>query len=89
MTTPLPDLTTEEGRAEYRLELRRVALPYRWTGLGMILLAAVVVVAASRGALPQDATLVGYGLLAVGWALVIFAVFLRTRHHKRRLAEGL
>ena len=89
MTTPMPDLSTEEGRAEYRRELRRVALPYRWTGLGLILLAAVVVVAASRGVLPEPATLIGYGMLALGWALVILAVFLRTRHHKRRLAEGL
>ena len=89
MTTPMPDLSTEEGRAEYRRELRRVALPYRWTGLGLILLAAVVVVAASRGVLPEQAVLVGYAMLAGGWALVIFAVFLRTRHHKRRLAEGL
>lgn len=89
MTTPLPDLSTEEGRAEYRRELRRVALPYRWGGLGLILAAALVVVAASRGVLPEQATLVGYAMLAGGWALVILAVFLRTRHHKRRLAEGL
>ena len=89
MTTPLPDLSTEEGRAEYRRELRRVALPYRWGGLGAIVLAALIVVGASRGALPESATLIGYGLLALGWALVIYAVYLRTRHHKRRLAEGL
>lgn len=89
MTTPLPDLSTEEGRAEYRRELRRVALPYRWGGLGLILAAALVVVGASRGVLPEQATLVGYAMLAGGWALVILAVFLRTRHHKRRLAEGL
>ncbi|MBX3475973.1 MAG: hypothetical protein KF910_00010 [Brevundimonas sp.] len=89
MTAPLPDLNTEEGRAEYRRELRRVALPVRLGGIGMILVAALVVVAASRGFLPQQATLVGYAMLAIGWALVIAAVHLRTRHHKRRLAEGL
>lgn len=89
MTTPMPDLSTEQGRADYRRELRRVALPYRWTGLGLILAAALVVVGASRGVLPEQATLVGYAMLAGGWALVILAVYLRTRHHKRRLAEGL
>lgn len=89
MTTPLPDLSTEEGRAEYRRELRRVALPYRWGGLAMIVLAALIVVGASRGVLPEQAVMGGYVLLAWGWALVILAVYLRTRHHKRRLAEGL
>ncbi len=85
----VPDLNTDEGRAQYRRELRQVAQPYRWGGLALILLAAVVVTAASRGVLPEMATLIGYGMLALGWALVILAVFLRTRHHKRRLAEGL
>ena len=33
--------------------------------------------------------IVAYGLLAAGWALVVTAIFMRTRHHKRRLAEGL
>ncbi|HRO32329.1 MAG TPA: hypothetical protein PLQ03_02865 [Brevundimonas sp.] len=89
MSSPAPDLSTEQGRADYRRELRRVAQPYRWGGLALILLAAVVVTAASRGVLPEPATLIGYGMLALGWALVILAVFLRTRHHKRRLAEGL
>ena len=35
-----PDLNTEEGRAAYRRELRRVAWPIRWGGLGLIVLAA-------------------------------------------------
>lgn len=91
MTTPLPDLNTEEGRAEYRRELRRVALPFRMAGLGLILLAAVFVVVASRGmfGLTEDSLVIGYGILAVGWMLVVYAVLRRTRHHKRRLAEGL
>jgi hypothetical protein len=88
---PLPDLSTEEGRAEYRKELRRVGLPYRLGGLALIVLAAFVVVSASRGwlGLPEGSVVIGYGMLALGWALVIAAVFMRTRHHKRRLAEGL
>lgn len=84
-----PDLDTEEGRAAYRAELRRVALPIRWGGLGLIVIAALIVTSVSQGwvALPQSAVGVGYGLLAGGWAMVIAAVFMRTRHHRRRMAE--
>ena len=32
-----------------------------------------------------DAIVVGYGMLAFGWALVITAVFIRTRHHRQRM----
>lgn len=86
---PAPDLDTEDGRAAYRVELRRVALPIRWGGLALIVVAALIVTAVSQGwtGLPQSAVVVGYGLLATGWAMVIAAVFLRTRHHRRRMAE--
>ena len=88
MTTG-PDLETEEGRAAYRAELRKVALPLRWAGLAMILLAAVFCVGASRGfmGLPEGSVVIGYGLLAGGWALVIATTYLRNRHHRRRMAE--
>ncbi|CAN5156209.1 hypothetical protein BH10PSE2_BH10PSE2_14150 [soil metagenome] len=87
----LPDLDTDKGRAEYRKELRDVAKPIRFGGLALIVLAAIVVVVTSRGLFGIDPRLVvvGYGLLAAGWALYIASVFIRTRHHKRRLAEGL
>jgi len=86
-----PDLNTEEGRAAYRRELRRVAWPMRWGGLGLIVLAAVVILAARQGlfGLGDAAVTVAYGLLAAGWALWVVAIFVRTRHHRRRLAEGL
>ena len=29
----------------------------------------------------------GYAGLAVGWALMLAAIFLRTRYHRRRMAE--
>jgi len=84
-----PDLETEEGRAAYRAELRKVALPLRWTGLALILLAAVFCVGASRGfmGLPEGSVVIGYGLLAAGWVLVIATTYLRNRHHRRRMAE--
>ena len=86
-----PDLETEEGRAAYRKELRRVAWPVRWGGLGLILLGALFTLAVSRGmfGLPENAIVIGYGLLAAGWALVVAAVYMRTRHHRQRLMEGL
>ena len=84
-----PDLETEEGRAAYRAELRAVALPLRWSGLGLILLAALFCVGASRGfmGLPEGSVVIGYGLLAAGWALVIATTYLRNRHHRRRMKE--
>ena len=85
------DLTTEEGRAAYRKELRNIGRPLRLGGLALIILAALVMTAQSKGwgNLPQAATLVAYGMLPAGWALYLAAVFMRTRHHKRLLAEGL
>jgi len=87
----LPDLSTEEGRATYRKELRRVAWPIRWGGLALIVLGAALALCARYGALGLDNGVmpVAYGCLAVGWAMVLAAIMLRTRHHKRRLAEGL
>jgi hypothetical protein len=86
-----PDLDTEEGRAAYRRELRRVAWPLRLGGLALIVLAAAYVLAVRFDVLgmSEDSLVVAYGALTVGWCLVIAAVFVRTRHHKRRLAEGL
>lgn len=56
----------------------------------MILVAAGMVLAVKDGKwLSEDLLIVAYGLLAAGWALVVTAIFMRTRHHKRRLAEGL
>ncbi|NBB51886.1 hypothetical protein GVN24_26740 [Rhizobium sp. CRIBSB] len=81
-----PDLQSEEGRAAYRKELRQVALPVRWTGLGLIVVAAIWVLAARDGAL-AGTLIFAYGLLAAGWALVVAGVFMRTRHHRRRMAE--
>ena len=86
-----PDLNTEACRAAYRRELRRVAWPMRLGGLGLIVLAAALILASRQNlvGLGEGAVTVAYGLLAAGWALWVAAVFIRTRHHKRRLAEGL
>ncbi len=86
-----PDLETEQGRVAYRAELRGVARPYRLGGFILILLGAGYVMGTRLGWFPADntAVVIAYGAVAFGWALFIAATFLRTRHHKRRLAEGL
>lgn len=80
-----PDLDTEEGRAAYRKELRQVALPVRWGGLALIVAVAAWLLMDRTVHGPM--LVVAYGLLATGWALVIGAVWIRTRHHRRRMAE--
>ena len=87
----LPDLNTEDGRAEYRRELRRVALPMRWSGLGLIVAGAVwaILVRYNVFGLTNETMVPAYGALALGWALVLAAIYTRTRYHKRRLREGL
>lgn len=87
----LPDLNTDEGRLEYRRELKRVARPLRWGGLFAIVLGAALALCARYGAFGIDNTVMpfAYASLAFGWALVLAAIFMRTQHHKRRLREGL
>lgn len=89
MTPAAPDLHSEQGRADYRRELRRVGLPIRWGGLALIVIAALWVVAVRDGrvGLGQDSLVIAYGILALGWAMVIAAVFMRTRHHRQRMSE--
>jgi len=86
-----PDLESDAGRAAYRAELRAVTKPYRIGGLVLILLGAGYVMGPRLGwfAVEPTALVVAYGAVAVGWALFLTATVLRTRHHKRRLAEGL
>lgn len=84
-----PDLNTEEGRAAYRKELRSVGRPLRTGGLAMVVGAAVLIVISRQGAVGSWAVNLSYFMLAAGWVMVIAAIWMRTRHHKRRLAEGL
>jgi hypothetical protein len=86
-----PDLDTEEGRAAYRKELRRVGWPIRWAGLALITLGAGIALGSRYGTwgLTNEALPFAYGALALGWAMVLAAIYIRTQHHKRRLREGL
>ncbi|WP_292054437.1 MULTISPECIES: hypothetical protein [unclassified Brevundimonas] len=86
-----PDLETPEGRAAYRAELKRVGWKLRLGGFVLIVVAALLVVLSRDGklGLTEDAVPVAYAMLFAGWVMVITAIFQRTRHHKRRMAEGL
>lgn len=88
---PAPDLSTEEGRAAYRKELRGVGRPLRAGGLAMVVAAALLILLSRNGTfgIGEWGVTVSYAMLAAGWAMVIAAIWMRTRHHKRRLAEGL
>lgn len=88
---PAPDLTTDEGRIAYRKELRAVGRPLRAGGLAMVVAAAVLILMSRQGTfgIGEWGVTVSYGMLAAGWVMVITAIYMRTRHHKRRLAEGL
>jgi len=85
------NLDTAERRRAYRDELNGVARPYRMAGLAFILVGAFLLWGSTRGwlGLTDGAQVWGYGALAIGWVLFLTATFLRTRHHKRRLAQGL
>lgn len=85
-----PDLSTEQGRAAHRRELKRVGWPLRFGGLVLIVLAALLIVGVREqwiGA-PEIMTNLGYGMLALGWGLFLAATFMRTRFNRRRLREG-
>ena len=83
-----PDLSDDEAVARYRAELRAVGRNQRLAGFALVLLGAVAVwggtVAGPVGPTIQYA---GYAALAFGWALMLAAIFLRTRYHRRRMRE--
>ena len=83
-----PNLSDDEAVARYRAELRAVGRNQRLAGFVLVILGAVAVwggtVAGPAGPTIQWA---GYASLAFGWALMLAAIFLRTRYHRRRMAE--
>ena len=82
-----PDLNTPEGLTAYRQELRAVAQPVRTAAFALVLVGAAVVVAGVWMDLPGWAINGGYITLGLGWVAMVSAVFMRTRYHRRRMAE--
>lgn len=83
-----PDLSNDEAYSAYRTELRAVGRTPRLIGFALIVLGAIAVwsgvKAGAAGPVIQQA---GYAGLAIGWALMLAAIFLRTRYHRRRMRE--
>lgn len=83
-----PDLSDEARIAQYRAELRAVGRNQRLAGFALVVAGAVAVWAAARaGAAGPAVEWVGYAALAFGWALMLAAIFLRTRYHRQRMRE--
>ena len=83
-----PDLSDAVKVAQYRAELRAVGRNQRLGGFGLVILGAIAVwAAASAGAAGPIVQWVGYAALALGWALMLAAIFLRTRYHRQRMRE--
>jgi len=83
-----PDLNNDAKVAEYRAELRAVGRNQRLAGFALVILGAIAVWGASvAGAAGPMLQWIGYGALAFGWALMLGAIFMRTRYHRRRMRE--
>lgn len=79
-----PDLSTPEGRAAYRAELRKVALPLRLTGMGLAVVGALL----SLGAYPNWVITLGWICFGAGWVALAVALVQRNRYHRRRISGG-
>ena len=83
-----PDLSDDARIAQYRAELRTVGRNQRLAGFALVVGGAIAVWAAGyAGAVGPAVQWAGYAALALGWALMLAAIFLRTRYHRRRMAE--
>lgn len=87
MSLAPPDLSSDAGRAAYRAELRRVALWPRLAGLGVVAGAVLVTLwnISAGGPHNRALTTACWVALGLGWTLLIVAIFMRSRYHRRRL----
>lgn len=83
-----PDLSDDQAVAQYRAELRTVGRKPRLIGFALVLLGALAVwfTPHTRPAGPI-LQWIAYAALAGGWAMMLYAIFLRTRYHRRRMRE--
>ncbi|MFZ5747543.1 MAG: hypothetical protein ACOY45_07770 [Pseudomonadota bacterium] len=83
MALPPPDLSSVEGRAAYRAELRGVARGLRMQGVGLSIAGALLAVLRAT-VLPMPAS-IPLVVLCVGAAAMTAGVVIRTRYHARRM----
>ena len=83
-----PDLSDDAKIAKYRAELRQVGRNQRLGGFALVILGAIAVWGSgSAGGAAETVQWLGYAALAGGWALMLAAIFLRTRYHRSRMRE--
>lgn len=75
-----PNLKDPQERAVYRRELLRVYRGWRWFGLAIVCAGVVWVLVRGEG---WDAA--GVAMEAVGWAILLTVIVMRSRYHRRRM----
>ncbi len=79
---------TDAEIAAYRAEWKAVGRKQRLAGFLFVILGALSSYFADKaGAAGPAIQWAGYASLALGWGLMLFAIFLRTRFHRRLLAK--
>lgn len=82
------DAITDADVAAYMAQSRAVGRKPRLGGFALVILGALLsYFAAKAGAAGPAMQWIGYASLAIGWALMLYAIFLRTRFHRRILAK--
>lgn len=88
MTPRVPtDMKGADGLSAYRAELRRVAWLPRSIGLGLVLAAAVAILALRAKGLSVASPLgvAALGLMILGWAVLAFVIVKRSAYLRRRV----
>lgn len=87
-----PDLDDPAQRQAYRRELVAFKRPLRWLGLSIVMV-GMVFIAWPRiagwwvmvGPVPLQS--LGWTMMAIGWLILLGYIVLRTRYHRKRMAE--
>ena len=77
---PPPNLADPVERAAYRRELRGLVPWVRYTGTALALLGAGIAVIE-----PQWPGAIALAIIALGFAMMVAGIGIRTRYHKRRM----
>ncbi len=80
MTRPPPNLADPVERAAYRRELRALVPWVRYTGMALALLGAAVAVLK-----PEWPGAIALAIIALGFAMMVAGIGIRTRYHARRM----
>ena len=82
-----PDLNDRAELAAYRQELRGIARGWRWSGIALATIGAIVLVLRSRHLIAVH-VLVPILIIVVAIVLMSIAILNRSLHHARRMRGG-